>query len=259
MPRPSSRTVTRTAESQRSQVLQRFVVKLAGPARAFLFGCREALSAALGLDRHRARDGGRRAGRERLQQALVLPAERRPVLEPVDRDQHPVAPSAEDQRDHQSRVGPESDPAEAVALEPYPVGLILQAQRPRHPEHRAGQAALHIDMLAHHSGGHFARAGGHDHLSRLLMFDHQRPGGHERPSAFGNEPEDQIQVSLAAERPRNLHRGIERIDGPLELGVLSVQTGVAPRVVDRHARELGQEHDRLLILLGELLAAQVRA
>ena len=53
-------------EPQRSQVLQRFVVKLAGPASAFLIGRRETLSAALGLDRHRGRDGGRRAGRERL-------------------------------------------------------------------------------------------------------------------------------------------------------------------------------------------------
>ena len=125
----------------------------------------------------------------------------------------------------------------------------------RDPERRAGQAVLQVDALAHQAGGQLARAGGHDHLPRLLVLDHERPGGHQRSSALGHEPQDQIQVGLAAERPRDLHGRVERVDGPLELGVLSVQAGVAPRVVDRHARELGQQHDRLLVLLGELLAA----
>ena len=87
------------------------------------------------------------------------------------------------------------------------------------------------------------------------MLDHQRPGGHQRSSALGHQPQDQIEVGLTAERPRDLHGRVERVDGPLELGVLSVQTGVAACVVDRHTGELRQQHDRLLVLFGELLAA----
>ena len=78
-------------QPQRRQVLQRLVVKLAGPVSPFLLGCRQPLPAALALDRHRGCDRRRRARRERLQQALVLAAERRATLEPVDRDQHSIA------------------------------------------------------------------------------------------------------------------------------------------------------------------------
>ena len=244
-------------QPQRRQVLQRLVVKLAGPVGTFLLGRRDALPAALALDRHRGRDGRGRAGRERLRQALVLSAERRPVLEPVDRDQHSVSAPAEDQWDHQSRVGPETKPTEAMPFEPSSVGLILEAERPRYPERCAGQAVLHVDPGTHEAGGHFAGASGHDHLPRLLTLDHERPGGHQRSAAFGHEPQDQIQVGFAAERPRDLHGRVERVDGSLERVVLSVQAGVAPRVVDRDSRERGQQHDRPLVGLGELLAARL--
>ena len=142
-----------------------------------------------------------------------------------------------------------------MALEPGAVWLILQAERLRDPKRRAGQAVLQIDALTHQAGGQFARTGRHDHLARLLVLDHERSGGHQRSAALGHEPQDQIEIGLAAERPRDLHGRVERVDGPLELGVLSVQAGVAPGVVDRYTRELGQQHDRLLVLLGELPAA----
>ena len=136
-----------------------------------------------------------------------------------------------------------------------PVGLILEPERPRGPKRRAGQTVLRVDRLADQAGGQLACAGRDYHLPRLLLLDHQRPGRHQRSSALGNERQDQIQVGFAAERPRDLHGRVERVDRPLELDVLSVQAGVATRVVDRHTRELSQQHDRLLVLLGELPAA----
>ena len=244
-------------QPERRQVLQRLVVKLARPVGTFLLGRRDALPASLAVDRHRGRDRRGRARRERRQQALVLTAERRPALESVDRDQHPVSASPEDQRDHQSGVGLNAKPTEAMLLEPGSVGLILKAERLRDPERRAGQTVLQIDALAHQAGGQLARSGGHDHLPRLLVLDHDRPGGHQRSSALGHQPQDQVQVGLAAERLRDLHGRVERVDGPLELGVLSVQEGVPARVVDRHTGELGQQPDRPLVLLGELLAARL--
>ncbi len=126
-----------------------------------------------------------------------------------------------------------------MPLEPGSVGLILEAERLRDPKRRAGQTVLQVDALAHQAGGQLARAGGHDHLPRLLVLDHERPGGHQRSAALGHQPRDQVQVGLAAQRPRDLHGRVERVDGPLELGVLSVQAGVPARVVDRHTGELG--------------------
>ena len=121
-------------QPQRGQVLQRLVVKLAGPVSPFPLGRPQALPPVFALHRHSRRDGRRRAGRERLQQSRrVLSAERRAALEPVDRDQHAVSPSAEDQRDHQSGVGLDAEPAEAMPLEPGSVRLILQAERLRDP------------------------------------------------------------------------------------------------------------------------------
>jgi hypothetical protein len=64
-------------QPERRQVLQRLVVKLARPVGTFLLGHRDALPASLALDRHRGRDRRGRAGRERLQQALVLTADHR--------------------------------------------------------------------------------------------------------------------------------------------------------------------------------------
>ena len=75
-----------------------------------------------------------------------------------------------------------------MPVEPGAVGLILEAERPRYPERRAGQAALLVDSLAHQAGGQLAGARGHDHLARLLVLDHERPGGHQRPPALGHEP-----------------------------------------------------------------------
>ena len=64
-------------------------MKFAGAAAELTRG-RQALSLKLGRHGSGGRHGGGCAGRERLQQRLALGGERRPVVQPVDRDQSAV-------------------------------------------------------------------------------------------------------------------------------------------------------------------------
>ena len=245
----------REPEPERGEVLQCLIVQLAGPPRAFLLGGREPLPASLGLDGHCGRDRCGSAGSKRLEQALVLSAERRASLESVDGDQHPVPPAAEDQRDDQTAARVDAEAAEPVALEPRLVGVLLQAKRPRGTKGRARQTVLQVHALTDQPLRKLTGARGDDHRAVLLVLDDERTSRHERPAALGDQTQDRIEIGLATERPRDLHRRVERVDGPPQLGVLGLETGVAPRVVDGHTGELGQQPDRLLVLLGELPAA----
>ena len=84
--------------AQAGELLQRLVVQLARPARAFGLGgldraLERLLARVLG-----GRDGGRRAGRERLQQPLVLLVERAVAVEAVDHRERADGAVAEDHR-----------------------------------------------------------------------------------------------------------------------------------------------------------------
>ena len=61
------------------------------------------------------------------------------------------------------------------------------------------------------------------------MLDHERPGLHQCPPPLGHQPQDQIQVGLAAERARA--RGLE-VDLAIDL---AYEQGRAP---DRHAPDV---------------------
>ncbi len=123
-------------------------MELAGPPCALLLGGGERLSAALALDRLGGGDGGCRARRKRLEQPLVVAGESRPVHQTVDGDQHPMSSASEHQRDDQSTVGADTEPAEPVALEPRPVGSVLQPQGPERPKRPTGEAVFQVDALA---------------------------------------------------------------------------------------------------------------
>ncbi len=84
------------------------------------------------------------------------------------------------------------------------------------------------------------------------MLDHECSGGHQRAPALGHQRQYRFQLGFATECTGYLQGCVQRIHGPAELGVLSLQTRVSPRVVDRHTGEVGQELHGLLILVGEL-------
>ena len=102
---------------QGREALQRLVVELARPAPALLLGRGEPLAPPLRLGRLGGRERDRGARGERLQEPLVVVAEARAVLEPVDRDEDPVGPSAEGDRHDEPGLGGEPEPPDAVALE----------------------------------------------------------------------------------------------------------------------------------------------
>ena len=84
--------------AQPSEPLERRVVEVAGPSAPLVLAGHDPLPEPVLLDRLRVADGGGGARRERRGQALVGGREGAIAREPVERDEHPVAAAAEDER-----------------------------------------------------------------------------------------------------------------------------------------------------------------
>ena len=177
-----------------------------------------------------------------------------PALEPVDRDQHPVGPVRGRSAGRPARrSASNAEPAEPVTLEPRPVGVVLQPKRAG----RSGALRWRgcpARPRAGRSGPRAARPRRQRPPSRRPARARSPARGPTRAPGRAWPPAPRIEsrsVSPPSARAICMRR-IERVDGPPQLGVLGLEAGVAPRVVDRDARELGQQPDRLLVLLGEL-------
>jgi hypothetical protein len=163
--------------------------------------------------------------------------------------------TAEQQRNHQTGARADAKPADPMRVKPHASGLILQAQRLSRPQRGARHAVIEVDPSVDQPRRQLPGDCGDHHLPAVLMLDHQRPSGYQRPPALGHKLQNLVQVGLTPQRPSDLQRCLERIHRAPQIGVTRLQTRIAPGVVNRHARELRQHLNRLLIVLGELLAA----
>jgi hypothetical protein len=77
---------------------------------------------------------------------------------------------------------------------------------------------------------------------------HDVAGIQQGPGALDDEFEDPVDVGLAAERPGDRRRRLQRADGLLELDAPALLGRVGPSVVDRDAGPPGQQLDRLLVV-----------
>ena len=85
--------------------------------------------------------------------------------------------------------------------------------------------------------------------------DHQRPGLDKRPTAFGHELEDRVEVDLAGQGARDLACGTQRGDRSFEFVAATLQLVEPPGVVDADGRVLGEDQQQLLVGLVELRTA----
>ena len=124
-----------------------------------------------------------------------------------------------------------------------------RAARPsasRHPLRPAPQARA-VELRRNLAG-----ARGHDQPVGLTQQDEQPARAQQGPPALHDQFEDALEIGLAAERPRDLHRRLEL--APALLAAL-----VQARVLDRDRRPFGQHADRLFVSLREGLAIDLVA
>ena len=175
LPRRAAESPTRSA----GEALQRLVVQLARPAPALLLGGLDALAQPLLLDRLAGRDRGRRAGRERAEEALVLVVEAGLVAEVVEGGEHADGAAAERERDQQRGVGLEAEQPQRAVQRRAGVGEPLGALRAQHP---ARDRPLDRHPLVVDAGGQLAGAGREHELVLLLEHDHQRARARPAPA-----------------------------------------------------------------------------
>jgi hypothetical protein len=149
----------------------------------------------------------------------------------------------------------EAEAAEPLMLEAAAVHRVFETLRAQRPQRGLGHGLRDRDPCAEELARHLAGDRGDDELLAVEELDGQRTSRDERPAALGHQLEDAVEVGLAAERESDLHRGVQRGDGAAELLAPGLRSREAARVVDGDAGEVGQEGERPLVLLGELLAA----
>jgi len=119
----------------RGELLQAVVVQLARPAPPLELGGLDAAFEGLRLHRLGGRDRGRRAGRERLHEPLVLGAELRASGDAVERRHHPHRLIPEHERHEQAGLRPDA----FGQPEPQPSGGVGEAFGAARPEDLAAQ------------------------------------------------------------------------------------------------------------------------
>lgn len=228
----------RPAQPEPGEVLQRFVVQLSRPAPALAFGGREPLALKLGCDATRGRGEDGRAGREPLQQAVVLSCECRSVVQPVQGDQNGVGLVVKDERNDQAGIRADSEAAETVLVKASAVEIDLQAVRRAREQRRAGDRISEDDPRSEQTRGSVSGRSGDDELGAIHDLDQQCLCRHRRPPALGNQLKDDINISRAADSTRDLGRRLERCDRPRELVASRRGARVASRMIDREAPNL---------------------
>jgi hypothetical protein len=228
--------------------LEGLVVQLAGPPPSLRLGRLDRLAQAVGLDRLGGRDRGGRAGREGLEQLLVVAGERHVAGQPVERDQRAERRAAVGQRHHEGRLGvADAEPAQGDPEAPLGVGQPARARAGQHPgQRRVGHGQRQV--LRH---GEAAGAGSRAQRVALDEQDEHVTRLDERAAALDDELEHAVELGLAPHRARDRGRGLEAAHGALELGAAGVHGAVQARVLDRDRRPVGEDDDRLLVALVE--------
>src|SRR5215207_445796 len=241
---------SRQEDLQAREVLERLVVQLAGPAPALLLGGPEASAQRLVACRLCRRNRGRRAGGERLQEALVLVGEAALLAESVEGAEEPDRAVPERHRDDERRV------CDGIALRdlPYALGAAGAERGPgggavdRHPP-----ALDPLDALP--------RCGGDDQLVAVQQRKLRRARVDQRPRPLHHELEHVVQVGQPSERTADLRRRLEAAVRTLQLVVALAYVAIQARVGDRDRRPVRQHGRGLLVLVREvsrLLLCQVQ-
>ena len=244
----------REPDAQAGEALERLVVQLARPAPALLLGGLDALPQPLLLDRLAGGDRGRGAGRERAEQALVLVVEAGLVAEVVEGGEHADGAAAERERDQQRGVGLEAEQPQRAVQRRAGVGEPLGALG---AQHLARDGALDRHPLVVDARGQLARrrprtrarrpararspacARPTSARARLTISSRMRSRSVSPPSAWAIAT---VVSRLRTARSRSSRRLLDR--------------RVEPRVVDRDRGPVGEDHDRLLVGVGERAAAR---
>ena len=221
---PTSASSDCQAEAHRGETLQGFVMELTGPAPALGFRRREALALQLGCRRMGGRDCGGGAGRERLQQSLILSRERRSVMQPVQSDEHTMGLVVKHERDDQTGLSTVS-PSTVLPVRASAVQIALQALSGACSQRRAGDRVNQRSPLADQTIGVLAGCGRDDQLVSVDELDQQRPCRDERPSALGKQREDHLEVGRAGNDAGDLRGRLERRDRPRQR--VAARCGVA--------------------------------
>ena len=103
---------------------------------------------------------------------------------------------------------------------------------------QAGQRRL-VHRLADQVLGQLAGSVGDTEAVVVRQQDHQCPGLDKRPTAFGHELEDRVEVDLAGQGARDLACGTQRGDRSFEFVAATLQLVEPPGVVDADGRVLG--------------------
>ena len=188
--------------------------------------------------------GGRRAGRERAEEALVLAVEAGFVTEVVEGDEHADGAAAERERNEQRGVGLEAEQLLRDVKRRARVHEPLGALR---AQHLARHRALDRHPLSVGARREVAGAGGEHQVVLVLEHDDQRASADERPRALDDQLEDAVEVGLAAERLRDRHRRVEPAHGALEVVAALLDRRVEARVVDRDRGPVGEDDRGLLV------------
>ena len=168
----------------------------------------------------------------------------------------PYGAPAEDQRDERGPLAANAEPAEAVALEARAVERVLQALRALRAQRGLGDGLVDRDAPAEQRGRDLAGRRGDHELVAVEQLDHQRARGDQRAAALGDELAGSASRSVSPPSASAIWIvASQRGDRPLSSSRARLGAGVAPGVVDRDAGEVGEQHERLLVVVGERLAA----
>ena len=184
----------------------------------------------------------RRAGRERVEHALVLLREAFVPAQGIEPYQDTQSVAAEGER-HEQR----GDPRAGAARPREQIGADAgESVGPTGFEHLARGRALGRDPQL---GLAVELAGGrrHPQLAAVVEQNQQRSSFDQRPAALDDRLQDSIEVCLAADRAGDLGRCLEAADGALEVVALSLDVFVETSVVDRDRGPLGEDQRRLLV------------
>ena len=96
--------------------------------------------------------------------------------------------------------------------------------------------------------------GGNDELRAFAQHDQHGLRLDQGSAALDHELEDPVELGDPADRVGDVARRLEAAHGTLELLAALLAALIQARVLDRHGGEIGEDHGRLLVGLGEPLA-----
>ena len=235
---------------ERGQRLERLVVELARPPPPLSFLRLDPLAKRSGGGDLRGRHPRGRADRERLEEALVPGRERRVVAPAVECGQHAERPPPHGERDEEAGRRPEAVGQRELELG----GRLREPLRPAGAQDVARNRSFDRDPHPEQVLADVARQRRDDEVPPVIQHDQHQPGVGQHPSALHDELEDAVEVGLPGQRECDVVRRLGDRDGVLQLLPPALDEPVGPGIRDRDRGPVGEDDDRLLVVLVEVAA-----